>query len=232
MFVLKIKEPLKKITEDEKNRKLILPVLLASIVFVCVLIAVFYFAGTKSGGRDKNAVSERREPNKGISDEGVTVKNNDESSQDKSENNSIEESRKKADMVIIKDENKNSGEKDTKKSENNGVSGESGSLKDGEKDSSGKTESGDKEKENEPPDVLKIINDLRDKTMAKVKGYINEDISPLSVEITAEDNIALREKLMKYDLYVDILKADNEKDRELIEKVNTYDRDEVKDFSY
>lgn len=230
--MLTIKEPLKKITEDEKNRKLILPVLLASIVLVCVLIAVFYFAGTKSSGRDKNAVSGRREPNKGISDEGPLVKNNDEDSQSKSENNSIEESRKKADMVIIKDKNKNSGEDDTKKSENSGVSGERGSLKDGEKDSSGKTESGDKEKENEPPDVLKIINDLRDKTMAKVKGYINEDISPLSVEITAEDNIALREKLMKYGLYVDVLEADNEKDRELIEKVNTYDRDEVKDFSY
>ena len=91
MFVLTIKEPLKKITEDEKNRKLILPVLLASIILVCVLIAVFYFAGTKSSGRDKNAVSGRREPNKGISDEGSLVKNNEEDSQSKSENNSIEE---------------------------------------------------------------------------------------------------------------------------------------------
>lgn len=230
--MLKIKEPLKKITEDEKNRKLILPVLLASILIVCVLIAVFYFAGTKSSTRDKNAVSERREPNKGISDEGLTIKNNDKKNKSKSDDDSIEESRKKADMVIIKDKDKNGGEEDTKKSENNGVNGERGSLKDGEKDSSGETESGDKEKENEPPDVLKIINDLREKTMAKVKGYINEDISPLSVEITAEDNITLREKLMKYGLYVDVLKADNEKDRELIEKVNTYDRDEVKDFSY
>ena len=230
MFVLTIKEPLKKITEDEKNRKLILPVLLASIILVCVLIAVFYFAGTKSSGRDKNAVSGRREPNKGISDEGSLVKNNEEDSQSKSENNSIEESRKKADMVIIKDKNKNSGEKSIKNNENSDVSGEKDSLKSGEKDNSGETEQGDKE--NETPDVLKIINDLREKTMAKVKGYINEDISPLSVEITAEDNIALREKLMKYGLYVDVLKADNEKDRELIEKVNTYDRDEVKDFYY
>ena len=230
MFVLTIKEPLKKITEDEKNRKLILPVLLASIILVCVLIAVFYFAGTKSSGRDKNAVSGRREPNKGISDEGSLVKNNEEDSQSKSENNSIEESRKKADMVIIKDKNKNSGEKSIKNNENSDVSGEKDSLKSGEKDNSGETEQGDKE--NETPDVLKIINDLREKAMAKVKGYINEDISPLSVEITAEDNIALREKLMKYGLYVDILKADNEKDKELIEKVNTYDRDEVKDFSY
>lgn len=230
--MLTVKEPLKKITEDEKNRKLILPVLLASIVLVCVLIAIFYLSGTKSGSRDKNTVSGRREPNKGISDEGVTVKNNDKENESKSENNSIEESRKKADMVIIKDKDKNGGEEDAKKSENNGVSGESGSLKESKKDGSGEIESGDTEKENEPPDVLKIINDLRDKTMAKVKGYINEDISPLSVEITAEDNIALREKLMKYGLYVDILKADNEKDRELIEKVNTYDRDEVKDFSY
>lgn len=228
--MLTIKEPLKKITEDEKNRKLILPVLLASIILVCVLIAVFYFAGTKSSGRDKNAVSGRREPNKGISDEGSLVKNNEEDSQSKSENNSIEESRKKADMVIIKDKNKNSGEKSIKNNENSDVSGEKDSLKSGEKDNSGETEQGDKE--NETPDVLKIINDLREKAMAKVKGYINEDISPLSVEITAEDNIALREKLMKYGLYVDILKADNEKDKELIEKVNTYDRDEVKDFSY
>ena len=213
--MLTVKEPLKKITEDEKNRKLILPVLLASIVLVCVLIAVFFLSGTKSSGRDKNAASGRREPNKGISDEGVTIKNNDKENESKSDDNSIEESRKKADMVIIKDKDKNGGEEDTKKSENSGISGEE-----------------DKEKENEPPDVLKIINDLRDKTMAKVKGYINEDISPLSVEITAEDNIALREKLMKYGLYVDVLEADNEKDRELIEKVNTYDRDEVKDFSY
>lgn len=227
---MKIKEPLKKITEDEKNRKLILPVLLASIVFICVLIAVFYFAGTKSSGRDKKAVSGRKELNKGISDEGVAIKNNDEDSQGKSKDNSIEESRKKADMVIIKD--KNGGEEDTKNSENSDISGEKDSLKSDDKDNSGEIESGDKEKENEPPDVLKIINDLRDKTMAKVKGYINEDISPLSVEITAEDNIALREKLMKYGLYVDVLEADNEKDRELIEKVNTYDRDEVKDFSY
>lgn len=223
-----IKEPLKKITEDEKNRKLILPVLLASIVLVCVLISVFYFAGTKSSGRDKNAVNGRREPNKCISDEGVTVKNNDEDSQSKSEDNSIEESREKADMVIIKD--KKSGEEDTKNSENSDISGEKNSLKSDDKDNSGEIESGDKE--NETPDVLKIINDLRDKTMAKVKGYINEDISPLSVEITAEDNIALREKLMKYGLYVDVLEADNEKDRELIEKINTYDREEVKDFSY
>lgn len=229
--MLTIKEPLKKITEDEKNRKLILPVLLASIVLVCVLIAVFYFAGTKSSTRDKNAVSGRREPNNGVSDEGVTIKNNDEDSQSKSNDNSIEESRKKVDMVIIKDKDKNSGEEDTKKSENSGISGEEDKESD-DKDNSGEIESGDKEKENEPPDVLKIINDLRDKTMAKVKGYINEDISPLSVEITAEDNIALREKLMKYGLYVDVLEADNEKDRELIEKVNTYDRDEVKDFSY
>lgn len=229
--MLKFKEPLKKITEDEKNRKLILPVLLASIVLVCVLIAVFYFAGTKSSTRDKNAVSGRREPNKGISDEGVTGKNNDKENESKSNDNSIEESRKKADMVIIKDKDKNSGEEDTKKSENSGISGEEDKESD-DKDNSGEIESGDKEKENEPPDVLKIINDLRDKTMAKVKGYINEDISPLSVEITAEDNIALREKLMKYGLYVDVLEADNEKDRELIEKVNTYDRDEVKDFSY
>lgn len=229
--MLTIKEPLKKITEDEKNRKLILPVLLASIVLVCVLIAVFYFAGTKSSGRDKNAVSGRREPNKGISDEGVTIKNNDKENESKSDDNSIEESRKKADMVIIKDKDKNGGEEDTKKSENSGISGEEDKESD-DKDNSGEIEPGDKEKENEPPDVLKIINDLRDKTMAKVKGYINEDISPLSVEITAEDNIALREKLMKYGLYVDVLEADNEKDRELIEKVNTYDRDEVKDFSY
>lgn len=222
---MKIKEPLKKITEDEKNRKLILPVLLASILIVCVLIAVFYFAGTKSSDENKNAASGRREPNKGISDEGVTVKNNDKENKSKSNDNSVEESRKKADMVIIKD--KSGGEKDTKNSD---ISGEKDSSKNGEKDNSGEIESGDKE--NEPPDVLKIINDLRDKTTAKVKGYINEDISPLSVEITAEDNIALREKLMKYGLYVDVLKADNEKDRELIEKINTYDREEVRDFSY
>ena len=227
---MKIKEPLKKITEDEKNRKLILPVLLVSILFVCVLIAVFYFAGTKSSDGNKNAVSGRREPNKGISDEGVTVKNNGEDSQSKSNDNSVEESRKKADMVIIKDKDKNGGEKSTKNNENSDVSVDNNSSNKDSKDNSGNSEPEDKK--NETPDVLKIINDLRDKTMAKVKGYINEDISPLSVEITAEDNIALREKLMKYGLYVDVLEADNEKDKELIEKVNTYDRDEVKDFSY
>lgn len=230
MFVLKIKEPLKKITEDEKNRKLILPVLLVSILFVCVLIAVFYFAGTKSSDGNKNAVSGRREPNNGISDEGVTVKNNGEDSQSKSNDNSVEESRKKADMVIIKDKDKNGGEKSTKNNENSDVSVDNNSSNKDSKDNSGNSESEDKK--NETPDVLKIINDLRDKTMAKVKGYINEDISPLSVEITAEDNIALREKLMKYGLYVNVLEADNKKDRELIEKINTYDRDEVKDFSY
>lgn len=232
--MLKFKEPLKKITEDEKNRKLILPVLLASIVLVCVLIAVFYFAGTKSSVKNKNAVSGRREPNNGISDEGVTAKNNsknnDENPKDKSKDNSIEESRKKANMVIIKDKDKNGGEKSTKNNENSDVSVDNNSSNKDSKDNSGNSESEDKK--NETPDVLKIINDLRDKTMAKVKGYINEDISPLSVEITAEDNIALREKLMKYGLYVDVLEADNEKDRELIEKINTYDRDEVKDFSY
>lgn len=230
MFVLKIKEPLKKITEDEKNRKLILPVLLVSILFVCVLIAVFYFAGTKSSDGNKNAVSGRREPNNGISDEGVTVKNNGEDSQSKSNDNSVEESRKKADMVIIKDKDKNDGEKSTKNNENSDVSVDNNSSNKDSKDNSGNSEPEDKK--NETPDVLKIINDLRDKTMAKVKGYINEDISPLSVEITAEDNIALREKLMKYGLYVNVLEADNKKDRELIEKINTYDRDEVKDFSY
>lgn len=230
MFVLKIKEPLKKITEDEKNRKLILPVLLVSILFVCVLIAVFYFAGTKSSDGNKNAVSGRREPNNGISDEGVTVKNNGEDSQSKSNDNSVEESRKKADMVIIKDKDKNGGEKSTKNNENSDVSVDNNSSNKDSKDNSGNSEPEDKK--NETPDVLKIINDLRDKTMAKVKGYINEDISPLSVEITAEDNIALREKLMKYGLYVNVLEADNKKDRELIEKINTYDRDEVKDFSY
>lgn len=227
---MKIKEPLKKITEDEKNRKLILPVLLVSILFVCVLIAVFYFAGTKSSDGNKNAVSGRREPNNGISDEGVTVKNNGEDSQSKSNDNSVEESRKKADMVIIKDKDKNGGEKSTKNNENSDVSVDNNSSNKDSKDNSGNSESEDKK--NETPDVLKIINDLRDKTMAKVKGYINEDISPLSVEITAEDNIALREKLMKYGLYVNVLEADNKKDRELIEKINTYDRDEVKDFSY
>lgn len=133
-------------------------------------------------------------------------------------------------MVIIKDKDKNGGEESTENNENSGVSGDNNSSNKDSKDNSGDSESGDKE--NETPDVLKIINDLRDKTMAKVKGYINEDISPLSVEITAEDNIALREKLMKYGLYVDVLEADNEKDKELIEKINTYDRDEVKDFSY
>ena len=230
MFVLKIKEPLKKITEDEKNRKLILPVLLVSILFVCVLIAVFYFAGTKSSDGNKNAVSGQREPNNGISDEGVTVKNNGEDSQSKSNDNSVEESRKKADMVIIKDKDKNGGEKSTKNNENSDVSVDNNSSNKDSKDNSGNSEPEDKK--NETPDVLKIINDLRDKTMAKVKGYINEDISPLSVEITAEDNIALREKLMKYGLYVNVLEADNKKDRELIEKINTYDRDEVKDFSY
>lgn len=230
MFVLKIKEPLKKITEDEKNRKLILPVLLVSILFVCVLIAVFYFAGTKSSDGNKNAVSGRREPNNGISDEGVTVKNNGEDSQSKSNDNSVEESRKKADMVIIKDKDKSGGEKSTKNNENSDVSVDNNSSNKDSKDNSGNSEPEDKK--NETPDVLKIINDLRDKTMAKVKGYINEDISPLSVEITAEDNIALREKLMKYGLYVNVLEADNKKDRELIEKINTYDRDEVKDFSY
>lgn len=227
---MKIKEPLKKITEDEKNRKLILPVLLVSILFVCVLIAVFYFAGTKSSDGNKNAVSGRREPNKGISDEGVTVKNNGEDSQSKSNDNSVEESRKKADMVIIKYKDKNGGEKSTKNNENSDVSVDNNSSNKDSKDNSGNSEPEDKK--NETPDVLKIINDLRDKTMAKVKGYINEDISPLSVEITAEDNIALREKLMKYGLYVNVLEADNKKDRELIEKINTYDRDEVKDFSY
>lgn len=227
---MKIKEPLKKITEDEKNRKLILPVLLVSILFACVLIAVFYFAGTKSSDGNKNAVSGRREPNNGISDEGVTVKNNGEDSQSKSNDNSVEESRKKADMVIIKDKDKNGGEKSTKNNENSDVSVDNNSSNKDSKDNSGNSEPEDKK--NETPDVLKIINDLRDKTMAKVKGYINEDISPLSVEITAEDNIALREKLMKYGLYVNVLEADNKKDRELIEKINTYDRDEVKDFSY
>lgn len=227
---MKIKEPLKKITEDEKNRKLILPVLLVSILFVCVLIAVFYFAGTKSSDGNKNAVSGRREPNNGISDEGVTVKNNGEDSQSKSNDNSVEESRKKADMVIIKDKDKNGGEKSTKNNENSDVSVDNNSSNKDSKDNSGNSEPEDKK--NETPDVLKIINDLRDKTMAKVKGYINEDISPLSVEITAEDNIALREKLMKYGLYINVLEADNKKDRELIEKINTYDRDEVKDFSY
>lgn len=225
---MKIKEPLKKITEDEKNRKLILPVLLASIVLVCVLIAVFYFAGTKSSGRDKNTVNGRREPNKGISSKGVDTKNDNEYNNEKPKDDSIEESRKNADMVIIKD--KKSGEEDKESDENSGVSGEKNSLKSDNKANNGDSES--EETKDETPDVLKIINDLRDKTMAKVKGYINEDISPLSVEITAEDNIALREKLMKYGLYVDVLEADNEKDRELIEKINTYDREEVKDFFY
>lgn len=177
---------------------------------------------------DKNAVNGRRGPNKGISSKGVDMKNDNEYNNEKPKDDSIEKSRKNADMIIIKD--KKSGEEDKESDENSGASGDNNSLNKDSQDNSGDSEFEDKK--NEPPDVLKIINDLRDKTMAKVKGYINEDISPLSVEIAAEDNIALREKLMKYGLYVDVLEADNEKDRELIEKINTYDREEVKDFFY
>lgn len=102
----------------------------------------------------------------------------------------------------------------------------------------------DREEEGEVPSninelILSDLKTLRKKTKNKVRAYIDYEINNFSLKESVEDNIATRNSYMEYidrhglsqDLY-GVLKADNEKDRGLLDLLKTHDRQEVSNFSY
>ncbi len=101
-----------------------------------------------------------------------------------------------------------------------------------------------KEEEEEVPSninelILSDLKTLRKKTKNKVRAYIDYEINNFSLKESIEDNITTRNSYMEYidrhglsqDLY-GALKADNEKDRGLLDLLKTHDRQEVSNFSY
>lgn len=144
----------------------------------------------------------------------------------------------------VRDKSENSSYNNSDKSLNNN-SGINSGMSSGKNSKKGSGLSGIfKEEEEEVPSninelILSDIKTLRRKTKNKVRAYIDYEINNFSLKESVEDNIATRNSYMEYidkhglsqDLY-GALKADNEKDRGLLDLLKTHDRQEVSNFSY
>lgn len=87
--------------------------------------------------------------------------------------------------------------------------------------------------------ILKDIKTLRRRTLERVESYAGGEMNNFSLKSSIESNIEKRKSYIEYigknglpSSLVEILKSDNEKDRELLQSVATFDRNQVKGFSY
>lgn len=87
--------------------------------------------------------------------------------------------------------------------------------------------------------ILKDIKTLRRRTLENAESYAGGETNNYSLKTTVELNIEKRKKYIEYieknglpSSLVQILESDNEKDRELLQSVATFDRNQVKGFSY
>lgn len=87
--------------------------------------------------------------------------------------------------------------------------------------------------------ILKDIKTLRRRTLEGVESYAGGETNNYSLKTTVELNIEKRKSYIEYieknglpSSLIQILKSDNEKDRELLGSLATFDRNQVKGFSY
>ena len=87
--------------------------------------------------------------------------------------------------------------------------------------------------------ILKDIKTLRKRTLEGVGSYAGGEMNNFSLKSSVESNIEKRKKYIEYieknglpSSLIQILKSDNEKDNELLGSLATFDRNQVKDFSY
>lgn len=87
--------------------------------------------------------------------------------------------------------------------------------------------------------ILKDIKTLRKRTVENVESYAGGETNNYSLKTTVELNIEKRKKYIEYieknglpSSLIQILKSDNEKDNELLGSLATFDRNQVKGFSY
>ena len=87
--------------------------------------------------------------------------------------------------------------------------------------------------------ILKDIKTLRRRTLENVESYAGGETNNYSLKTTVELNIEKRKQYIEYieknglpSSLIQILKNDNERDRELLQSVATFDREQVKGFSY
>ncbi len=87
--------------------------------------------------------------------------------------------------------------------------------------------------------ILKDIKTLRRRTLGNVESYAGGEINNFSLKSSVESNIEKRKRYIEYieknglpSSLIQILKSDNERDRELLQSVATFDRSQVKGFSY
>lgn len=87
--------------------------------------------------------------------------------------------------------------------------------------------------------ILKDIKTLRKRTLENVESYAGGETNNYSLKTTVELNIEKRRQYIEYieknslpSSLIQILKSDNERDRELLQSVATFDRNQVRGFSY
>lgn len=87
--------------------------------------------------------------------------------------------------------------------------------------------------------ILKDIKTLRRRTLEGVESYAGGEMNNFSLKSSIESNIEKRKRYIEYieknglpSSLIQILKSDNEKDRGLLQSVATFDRNQVKGFSY
>lgn len=87
--------------------------------------------------------------------------------------------------------------------------------------------------------ILKDIKTLRRRTLEGVESYAGGETNNYSLKTTVELNIEKRRQYIEYieknslpSSLIQILKSDNERDRELLQSVATFDRNQVRGFSY
>lgn len=87
--------------------------------------------------------------------------------------------------------------------------------------------------------ILKDIKTLRRRTLERVESYAGGEMNNFSLKSSIESNIEKRKSYIEYieknslpSSLIQILKSDNEKDNELLGSLATFDRNQVKDFSY
>lgn len=87
--------------------------------------------------------------------------------------------------------------------------------------------------------ILKDIKTLRRRTLGNVESYAGGEINNFSLKSSVESNIEKRKQYIEYieknglpSSLIQILNSDNEKDKELLQSVATFDRNQVRGFSY
>lgn len=87
--------------------------------------------------------------------------------------------------------------------------------------------------------ILKDIKTLRRRTLKNVESYAGGEMNNFSLKSSVESNIEKRKSYIEYieknslpSSLIQILKSDNEKDKELLQSLATFDRNQVRGFSY